>query len=282
MAQIRRKSLDRPDEVRAFPHGEGRMFRVGPLLIGRADLQPGWRWSVDVKPLASTASCQIHHLQILISGRFRAEMDDGEAADFEPGDVFEVPPGHDAWVLGDEPVVVYDVFGNVEDFAVANSQERAVVTLLMTDIVDSTATASRVGDSAWKQALATHNRVVRAQLERFKGHEVKTTGDGFLATFGSAVGALRAAGAIREATRALSTHVRVGVHTGEVEILPSDVRGLAVHATARVMALAGPSEIFVSSVTRGLVEGSDLRFEERGRYQLKGLDSPMDVYALVG
>jgi class 3 adenylate cyclase len=281
MGSIRRKSLDRPDEIRQFGHGAGQMVQVGPLAIGRAVLQPGWRWSVDVKPLAGTASCEIHHLQVLVSGRFRAEMDDGEGVDFEPGDVVEIPPGHDAWVLGDEPVLVYDVFGNAGAFAVPTSHERAVVTLLMTDIVGSTATASRLGDSAWKQALANHNRVIRAELERFKGREVNTTGDGFLATFGSAVGALRAAAAIRDAARGLGMDVRAAVHTGEIEILPADVRGLAVHATARLMGLAGPSEILVSSVTRGLVEGSGLRFEERGRHELKGLDLPMETYALI-
>jgi class 3 adenylate cyclase len=110
---------------------------------------------------------------------------------------------------------------------------------------------------------------------------VNTTGDGFLAMFGSAAGALRCAMAMLDATRLLGVELRIGVHTGEVELLPNDIGGVAVHAAARITTLGGPSEIIVSSVTRGLVEGSGLRFEERGRHQLKGLQQPIEVYVLA-
>jgi class 3 adenylate cyclase len=110
---------------------------------------------------------------------------------------------------------------------------------------------------------------------------VNTTGDGFLATFPSAVGALRAAVAIRDAVPGIGLQVRIGVHTGEVEQVADDIRGLAVHAAARIMALAGPSEILTSAATRGLVEGSGLVFAERGTHELKGLDRPMEVFALA-
>jgi class 3 adenylate cyclase len=151
----------------------------------------------------------------------------------------------------------------------------------MTDIVDSTRIASRSGDAAWKQLLSDHNRIVRAQLLRFGGSEIDTTGDGFLATFRSAVAALRCAEAIVDALRETDTKVRIGVHTGEVEPMGSNIGGVAVHAAARIMALAGPSEVFASALTVGLAEGSGLAFESRGPQEVKGLDRPIEVYRLA-
>jgi class 3 adenylate cyclase len=281
MSRIQKKSLDRPDETRRFPSGIGELTRVGSLTVGRGVFQPGWRWSVDVRPLTGTALCQIHHLQLLLSGRLRVQMDDGESEEFGANDVFEVPPGHDAWVVGDEPAVVLDIYGNVGDFALPSGHERVVTTLLMSDIVDSTVTARRLGDARWKQLLAEHNRIIRGQLEHFRGREVKTTGDGFLATFASAAAALRCAAAMRHAVSTLGIQLRIGVHTGEIEVLPNDVGGVAVHAAARIMALGGPSEVILSAVTRALADGSGLRFEERGSHQLKGLDQPVELFALV-
>jgi len=185
-AAIRQKSFDAPDEVRRFPKGIVTLVRVGSLTIGRGVLEPGFRWSTSLKPIQGTPSCQIHHLQLLLPGRFHVEMDNGETAEIGPGDVFDVPPGHDVWVVGDEPVVVVDVFGNIGAIGVPGEHERLVTTLLMSDIVDSTRTATRLGDAAWKQVLAEHNRIIRTQFDRFRGREVNTTGDGFLATFGSA------------------------------------------------------------------------------------------------
>jgi class 3 adenylate cyclase len=135
----------------------------------------------------------------------------------------------------------------------------------MTDIVDSTRAAGRPGDAAWKQVLSDHNRLVRAQLLRFGGSEINTTGDGFLATFRSAVAGLRCAEAILDALRDTEVEVRIGVHTGEVEPIGNDIGGMAVHAAARIMALAGPSEVFASAMTVGLAEGSGLAFEAPGR-----------------
>jgi class 3 adenylate cyclase len=150
----------------------------------------------------------------------------------------------------------------------------------MTDIVESTRAADRLGDAAWKQVLSDHNQLVRAQLLRFGGHEVNTTGDGFLATFRSAVAALRCAAAIIDAMRDTGTEVRIGVHTGEVEPIGSNIGGVAVHAAARIMALAGPSEVFASAITVGLAEGSGLTFEGQGAQKVKGLERPIEVYRL--
>jgi class 3 adenylate cyclase len=281
VAAIQRKSFDAPDDVRRFPGGIVDLVHIGSVTMGRGVLEPGFRWSTSLKPIQGTPSCQIHHLQLMLQGRFHVEMDDGETAEFGPGDVMNVPPGHDVWVVGDEPVVVVDVLGNIAALGVPGEHERLVTTLLVSDIVDSTLTATRLGDAAWRQVLAEHNRLVRASIDRFRGREVNTTGDGFLATFGSAVGAIRSAIAMREAVRGLGIELRIGVHTGEVEVLPNDIGGVAVHAASRIMAFGGASEIIVSLITRGLVEGSGLRFEERGRHTVKGLEQPVEVFVLA-
>jgi class 3 adenylate cyclase len=280
MTRIRRKNLDRPDDARQFPHLSGAVVRIGPLEIGRARLEPGWRWSTSIKPAVGTAWCEAHHLHLLLAGRFGVAMDDGEHAEFARGDVFDVPPGHDAWVVGDEVVDLIDIGGTAGSFGLPAAPGRLVTTILMTDIVGSTAIAEHQGDRAWHQTLADHNRLVRAQLARFRGREVNTTGDGFLATFDSAVSAIRCGGAICEAVRDTGVEVRVGIHTGEVDVRADDVAGLAVHAAARVMALAGASEVFVSSITRSLVEASGLELVPRGAHVLKGFSSPIEVFVL--
>jgi class 3 adenylate cyclase len=140
-----------------------------------------------------------------------------------------------------------------------------------------------MGDQAWKQLLAEHDRLVRVLLERFRGSEIKTTGDGFVATFASPVAALRCGNAIRTDVRAVGLEVRVGVHTGEIELVLSDIAGVGVHVAARILSLAGPSEVLLSSSTRALadVAGAGLTFEEHGRHAVKGLVRPVEVYRLL-
>ena len=257
------------------------MARIGSNTIGRGVAQPGWHWAEHMAPVMRMESCPIHHVQVLLSGHFTVRMDDGEEVAFQPGDVMDIPPGHDAWVVGDEPVVLIDFAGNIDALGLPREHERMVATLLLTDIVDSTRAAGRLGDAAWKQVLSDHNRLVRAQLLRFGGSEVNTTGDGFFATFRSAVAGLRCAAAIRDALRDIGVEVRIGVHTGEVEPIGNDIGGVAVHAAARIMALAGPSEVFASAMTVGLAEGSGLAFEAEGAKQVKGLERPIEVYRLI-
>jgi class 3 adenylate cyclase len=281
MSQIQRKNLSEPDEVRPYDHGVGSLIRIGTNTIGHGVLEPGWRWTTHMGPVMGTPSCPVHHVQFLVSGRFGVRMDDGEEIILEPNDVADIPPGHDAWVEGDTPVVILDIGGNIDAIGVPREHRRIVTTLLMTDIVDSTRMASELGDQAWRQRLADHNRVVRTQLVRADGTEVSTTGDGFLATFGSAAAALRAAAAIRDGVREAGVQIRAGVHTGEVELLPGDIGGIAVHAVARIMALAGPSEVLVSAVTVGLAEGSGVALEPAGSHVVKGLERPIEVYRLL-
>jgi class 3 adenylate cyclase len=189
-----------------------------------------------------------------------------------------LPAGHDAWVVGDEPLVLMDVSGNIADFALPASPARTVVTMLTTDIVDSTRTASQLGDAAWKQRLADHNRIVRRQLERFSGREIETTGDGFLAVFGSAEAALRAAMASRDAVRAAGLEIRAGVHTGEVELHEADIRGIQVHAVARIMSAAQSGSVLTSAVTHALAAASGIRFQSAGAHTLKGFDQPVELF----
>jgi len=158
--------------------------------------------------------------------------------------------------------------------------ERRLATVLFTDIVGSTDKACEVGDASWKELLGRHDAVVRAYLSRYRGQEVKTTGDGFLATFDGPARAVKCAQSICEGVRPLGLEVRAGCHTGEIDLMGSDVGGIAVHIGARVGALAGPSEVLVSSTVKDLVAGSGLVFADQGEHTLKGVSGDWHLYAL--
>jgi class 3 adenylate cyclase len=160
------------------------------------------------------------------------------------------------------------------------ADDRALATVLFTDIVDSTRRAVETGDRDWHALLDAHDAVVRTQLSRFRGREVNSTGDGFLATFNGPQRAIRCAMAIRDAVQALGIEVRAGLHTGECEIRGDDIGGIAVHIGARVSALAGPNDVLVSSTLRDLVIGSGLEFDDRGSHQLKGVPGEWHLFAV--
>jgi class 3 adenylate cyclase len=159
--------------------------------------------------------------------------------------------------------------------------DRVLATVLFTDIVDSTRRAAEIGDRDWHALLNAHDAVVRAQLSRFRGREVNTAGDGFLAMFDGPQRAIRCAMAIRDAVHALGIEVRAGLHTGECEVRGDDIGGIAVHIGARVSALAGPTDVLVSSTLRDLVIGSGLEFVDRGEHQLKGVPGEWRLFAVV-
>ena len=150
------------------------------------------------------------------------------------------------------------------------ADDRVLATVLFTDIVDSTRRAAEIGDRDWHALLDAHDAVVRSQLARFRGREVNTSGDGFLAMFDGPQRAIRCAMAIRDAVQALGIQVRAGLHTGECEVRGDDIGGIAVHIGARVSALAGPNDVLVSSTLRDLVIGSGLEFEDRGAHAAQG------------
>jgi class 3 adenylate cyclase len=161
------------------------------------------------------------------------------------------------------------------------ADDRVLATVLFTDIVDSTRRAADIGDRDWHALLDAHDAVVRAQLSRFRGREVNTAGDGFLAMFDGPQRAIRCAMSIRDAVQALGIEVRAGLHTGECEIRGDDIGGIAVHIGARVSALAGPNDVLVSSTLRDLVIGSGLEFDDRGAHQLKGVPGEWHLFAVA-
>jgi class 3 adenylate cyclase len=164
----------------------------------------------------------------------------------------------------------------------ASEPDRVLATILFTDIVGSTQLAESLGDSRWRDVLDSHHDIVRSELARHRGTEVDTAGDGFLATFDGPARAIRAGVAIAAAVRPLGLAVRVGIHTGEIERMPGgDIRGIAVHMAARVMAAAGPGEVLVSSSVRDLVAGSGFAFLDRGSHHLKGIDEDRQLYAVA-
>jgi class 3 adenylate cyclase/pimeloyl-ACP methyl ester carboxylesterase len=178
-----------------------------------------------------------------------------------------------------------DSFQEIAEFLTGNhaevAEDRVLATVLFTDIVDSTRRAAEIGDRDWHALLDAHDAVVRVQLNRFRGREVNTSGDGFFAMFDGPQRAIRCAMAIRDAVQALGIEVRAGLHTGECEIRGDDIGGIAVHIGARVSALAGPNEVLVSSTLRDLVIGSGLEFEERGAHELKGVPGEWRLFAVA-
>lgn len=201
-------------------------------------------------------------------------------ADHISGASYVVLPGNDhlAWV-GDREALV----GEIEEFLTgtrhAPETDRVLATVLFSDIVGSTAKAAKLGDKDWKALLARHDSAVRRQLERFRGREVKTLGDGFLVTFDGPARAVRCAEGIIQELNSLGLEVRAGIHTGEIEVIGDDIGGIAVHIASRIGAIAGPGEIVVSSTVKDLTVGSGIVFEDRGMQALKGMSDPWQLYA---
>lgn len=281
MRRLQRKSFETPDQVRTFATGRLDLVSLDEIAIGRFLFQPGWRWSKDVAPITGTRSCQHRHLGYTISGSLQVRMDDGTVLTIGPGDAYEIPPGHDAWVVGDEAWNSVE-FASSHAFGLspADRGERVLATVLLSDIVDSTATLERLGDHAWADLLREHNARIRAAIDRFGGREIDAAGDGFLALFDGAAKAVGAAALMDPAVAELGLRVRVGVHTSEVEIVGGQARGVGVHTAARVAALAGAGEVFVSGTTFDLLDGSGLVLEPRGEHELKGLRGARPIFAL--
>jgi pimeloyl-ACP methyl ester carboxylesterase len=185
---------------------------------------------------------------------------------------------HLPWA-GDSDAVV----GEVQEFLTgarsAAEPDRVLATVMFTDICGSTERAAELGDAHWRDLLEAHQAAVRRDLERFRGREVKTLGDGSLATFDGPARAIQCGHAIAETARSLGLEERIGLHCGEVEVMDDDVGGIAVHIAARVGALAGPSEVLVTSTVKDLVAGSEIEFEERGAQRLKGVPDEWNLFA---
>jgi class 3 adenylate cyclase len=282
MPRLQRRSFETPDQVREFTLGRIDVINLDETTIGRFVFEPGWRWSKDVGPIVGTDACQNRHVGFAIAGQLHVVMNDGTELDILADDAFEIPPGHDAWVVGAETWDTVE-FTSARIFGIGPdaTDERILATILFTDIVDSTQTVARIGDRAWRTLLLEHNDRLRAVLDRYRGREIGTTGDGFLALFDGAARGVRAAAAMPAAVADLGIAIRAGLHTGEVGIGGGQARGLAVHAAARVAALAGPGEVLVSATTHDLLDGSDLTFEDRGEQELKGLIGARRIFVLT-
>jgi class 3 adenylate cyclase len=244
-------------------------------------MEPGWRWYNDVRPRVGGDWCEARHVGFVLSGRFGVTMRDGTKLEFGPDDVFEIPAGHDGYTLGDEPCVQVEWSGlrAFPSFSLIGMPGRSLVTLLFTDIVDSTVTAARVGDKVWRDLLSTHYEAARAAVERYHGHEVNTTGDGLLSRFDGPAAALHCAAEIRRTAQREGIEIRACVHVGEVEMVGNDVRGVAVHEAARILSAAAPNEILVSATTRALAHGAKLDFHPVGVRTLKGLPGEWELFA---
>ncbi len=273
-------SVFAPSQVgnRGFEEWWGRMQRaaVSPgmarrliEMISQTDLRPVLR-TIRV-PTLVTHQIDDHYIPIEV-GR--------EVASLIPGARFIEYPGTDTYGWTEAPAME-----DVEEFLTGRRStaevDRVLSTVMFTDIVGSTERASELGDGRWRQLLAEHHTVVRNELSRWRGHEVKTIGDGFLATFDGPARAVRCAAEIIDQLEHLGLEIRAGLHTGECELVGEDVAGIAVHIGARVMGRAGAGEVLASSTVKDLVVGSGLEFEDRGMHTLRGIPDEWRLYALA-
>ena len=201
-------------------------------------------------------------------------------AEHIPGAKFVVSPGSGSCVWSNPEVVIPDIAEFLTGERPPVQVDRILTSVLFTDIVASTEAVASMGDQQWRNILDRHDRVVREQLRLFRGREINTTGDGFLASFDGPARAIRCASAIVERVEELGIKIRAGLHTGECEVRGDDLGGLAVHIAARVGALADPSEVLVSGTVRDLVVGSDIAFSERGEHRLKGVPGAWRLLAV--
>lgn len=274
------RSFDEPDEVVEFGGVIEQLVSIGGLTVSRSIQPAGWRWSADFKPLLGGEWCMAHHIGLVVSGRQEVEFDDGTSMELGPGDLYDVVPGHDAWTIGDEACVMIEWSG-MRRWVGGAPQHRVLSTLLFTDLVDSTTTAAQLGDAAWHELLSLHLHACTDAIERFGGRPITTTGDGVLAKFDGAGSAIRCARAIQEDAGKQALSVRCGIHVGEVELAGSDIRGVTVHAAARIMAEAGAGEILVSDAVTILCPAGEFTFQDAGEHELKGVPDRWRLYRVV-
>ncbi len=242
------------------------------------------RWNTDIDIRHVLPTVRVPTLVLHRTGDSDANVEEGRfiASRIRGARFVELPGGdHLPWV-GDADALLDEV----EEFLTGDrpvpEPDRVLATVLFTDIVDSTKRAAALGDRRWCELLESHHAQVRRELARYRGREINTLGDGFVAAFDGPARAIRCAWSIQDAIRPLGLELRAGLHTGECQVMGRDLGGLAVHVAARVAAEAGPGEVLVSSMVRDLVAGSGLAFTERGERSLKGIPNQLHLFAVAG
>jgi class 3 adenylate cyclase len=267
-----------------FSAGDLEYFRRAAASPGTIESLTAINYGVDVRdvlPAVCVPTLLVHAAEDPtwpISGaRFMAEKIPGARLVEVPGKTIAAEEGLQQ-ALGTVESFLHEVWGagGWEE----PEPDRVLATVLFTDIVGSSERAAALGDRAWRELLASHDAAVRRQLTRFRGSEVNTTGDGFVASFDGPARAIRCACAVVECVRDLGIEIRAGLHTGECELVDGTIAGIAVHTGARVAAEAGPSEVLVSSTVRDLVAGSGFGFEERSPHELKGIPGEWRLFAV--
>ncbi|MEY2397399.1 MAG: hypothetical protein QOJ00_573 [Actinomycetota bacterium] len=252
----------------ASPATAGRQMRMQILTADIREILP----AIKVPTLVLHRKGITMPIHTIEHGRYLADHIPGaRLVELEGDDVVAV--------LGDQDEVVAEIQEFVTGVRPFPAPDRVLATVMLTDIVESTRHLAKVGDRDWRQLLDTHEALVRGQIEGFGGKMIRTTGDGVIATFNGPARAIRCAASIRRALEALGVSIRVGVHTGEVELRGDDVAGIAVHIAARIMSEADPDEILVSGLVRDLTAGSGIEFVPRGVRSLRGLDGEWQLLA---
>lgn len=257
----------------------GRYQRAGASpSMARRVLEALWEIDVrDILPTVSVPTLIVHRRDERVAPVEGARL---MAEQIPHAKLVELDGADHLPMVGDFEAIIDEIEEFLTGARRPRSYDRVLSTVLFTDIVGSTERAAELGDQQWRQLLERHDSVVRRQLDRYDGQEVKRTGDGFLATFDGPARAVRCAGDISEALRSAGLHVRAGVHTGECELMADDIGGMAVHIAARVMGVAEADQVLVSSTVKDLVVGSGLKFADRGAHSLKGLSDDWRLYAV--
>jgi class 3 adenylate cyclase len=267
-------------EDEPFKHWWARFERLG-ASPGAVSALMRMNSEININPVLSAI-----HVPTLILHRTEDTLVDVEASRFMaeriPGAKYVELSGRDhVPVVGDADAILDEIEEFLTGARLGAEPDRALLTVMFTDIVGSTERAAELGDRRWRDLLDSHRMVVRRELARHRGKEVNTTGDGFLVTFDGPARAIRCAIRIREELRQRGLEIRIGLHTGECELLSGDIGGVAVHIGARVEARAMPGEVLVSSTVKDLVVGSGLQFEDRGTHTLKGIPDEWHLFAVA-
>lgn len=258
------------------------IITFGGLTISHDTHDAGWRWSTHVKPVVKTESCQVRHIGLILRGTLHVLLDDGVEFEVGPLELMDIPAGHDAWVVGDEPTETLGWSGGKTWLApVTTLGERVLATLFLADIVDSTGTAGRLGETAWGEALADFQFRTRETIAAYRGRVVDFAGDGVLAMFDGAARGVRCAAALHAMAADLGLVVRSAVHAGEVEIAEDSIRGIAIHEASRILALAAPDETLVSETVAVLVRDAGVHCDDRGEHELRGISGARRLFTVA-